>query len=109
MYVLPITLYEFQLQYFKEVLFYQLLKELGKMQRRVLLWITKAFQTLPTWEVEVIIGLISIQFHLDKINNHYHLHIVSLPKQHVINFFLDEYYSVKTALYCMAIEHSIHK
>jgi len=57
----------FQLWYFKEVSLYQPLKELKKMQR-VVLWITEAFCTLPTWGVEAIASLIiPIHFHLDKI------------------------------------------
>ena len=43
MYILLIALYRFQLQYFKEAPLYQPLKELVKMQRKVALWITKAF------------------------------------------------------------------
>jgi len=47
-YVFPITLYGFQLWYFKGAFLYQPLKKLKKMQRRVALWITGAFHTSLT-------------------------------------------------------------
>ena len=68
MYILSITLYGFQLWYFKKAPLYQPLKELRKMQRRVIFWIIRVFYTLPSWEVEMIAGFISIHFYLDKIS-----------------------------------------
>ena len=65
--ILLITLYEFQLQYFKRASLYQLLKKLKKIQRRVVLWITGTFYTSLTQGVETIAGLIPIHFHLKKI------------------------------------------
>ena len=40
---MSIILYGFQLWYFKEVLFFHSLKELNKIQYRVVFWITGAF------------------------------------------------------------------
>ena len=41
--VLPITLYGFQLWYFKGALLYQSIKKLKKIQRKAVLWIMGAF------------------------------------------------------------------
>ena len=109
MYILLIALYRFQLQYFKEAPLYQPLKELVKMQRKVALWITKAFWTSFTWKVEVTARFMPIYFYLDKINDCHHLCVVLLPKQHVINFLLDKYHSKKTVSYYIAIAHLIPK
>ena len=34
------------------------------MQRRVAIWITDTFQTLPSWDIEAIAGLIPIHLYL---------------------------------------------
>ena len=55
-YVLSITLYSFQLYYFKEAPLYQFLKELKKMQGRVALWITEAFCTSLLWWLKLLLA-----------------------------------------------------
>jgi len=43
------------------------LKALGKMQRRVAIWILGAFKTSPSYGIEAIAGLIPIKLHLQKL------------------------------------------
>jgi len=62
--VLPITLYDFPLWYFKNASLSYLLKELGKIQWRVAIWIMKAFYISPILEIEAIASFISIHSHL---------------------------------------------
>ena len=79
-YIISITLYRFQLWYFKNALVHQSLNKLNKIQRRAVLWIINTFQVAPSCEVEVIAELILIQFYLNKINRQHHFHVLSLSK-----------------------------
>ena len=92
--VLSITLYRFWLWYFKGALLYYLLKELKKMQRRAVLWIIEAFHTLPSWEV--------ISFHLNKLVGWHYFWVVSLPKQHALNYLVNSHHFKQTISYHMA-------
>jgi len=67
-YVLPIVLYEFQLQHYHKVPLSYPLKMLGKIQNRVAIWITETFKTFPSFGIEAIIGLIPIKLHLQKLS-----------------------------------------
>ena len=62
--VLPIALYEFQLWFYNYAPMAYHLKVLGKMQRRVVIWILETFKTSPWYGIEVIAGLIPIKLHL---------------------------------------------
>jgi len=73
--VLSIALCESQLWYFKGAPIYHPLKELRKIQRRMLLYITEVFHTSLSWGVEAIAGLIPIHFHLNKLIEQYYLWI----------------------------------
>ena len=87
-------------------------------QRRAALWITGAFHPLLTWGVEAIASLIPIHFHLNKLSSQHYLCAIYLPKQHMINTFLDEHHSKKakphhmvsiylTSKQCLKIKSSI--
>ena len=89
-----IAFYNFQLWYFKRVPLFHPLKEL-KMQYKVVLWITNAFQTSLLQRVKAITSLISIHLHLNKSSKRHHLKVVSLSKQYAINLLLDNQYSKK--------------
>ena len=108
-YIMPITLYGFQLWYYKEVLLFQPLKELKKIQQKAVLWITDIFYTLLSWELEVIAGLIPIHMHLDKISRRYYLQVASLPQQHALNSLMDKHYSKKTKFHHLSIAYLICK
>ena len=107
--IMPITLYGFQLWYYKEVLLFQPLKELKKIQQKAVLWITDIFYTLLSWELEVIAGLIPIHIHLDKISRRYYLQVASLPQQHTLNSLIDKHYSKKTKFHHLSIAYLICK
>ena len=79
-YIMFITLYDFQLWYYKKTSLYYSLKKLKKMQHRVALWITRAFHTSLSWRVEAIAGLIPIHLYLDKVSGRHYLRVVFLPK-----------------------------
>ena len=59
--------------------------------------------------IKTIARLISIYFYLDKINSCYYLYIMSLPKQHVINSFLNKHHSEKAVSYYIAITYLMSK
>ena len=84
-FVLPITLYGFQLWYYNKVLLLYSLKILWNMQRRATLWIVRAFCTLPTSGIEAIASLISIYLHIQKLNNRFHLRAHFLLSNYIIN------------------------
>jgi len=43
------------------------LKALGKMQRKVAIWILGAFKISPSYGIEAIAGLVPIKLHLQKL------------------------------------------
>lgn len=100
-YILPIALYSSQLWYFKGMSLLNSLRELKKMQKKVALWITGAFQTSPIWGVEALASLISIQSYINKIIGQLQLHVVLFPKQHAICSLLYNQHSKKTTPHCM--------
>ena len=62
-YVFPIMLYEFQLWFYNHAPMAYHLKALGKMQRKVTIWILEAFKTSPSYGIKAIAGLIPIKLH----------------------------------------------
>ena len=109
MYIMPITLYDFQLWYFKRVLLFHPLKKLKKIQWRAAIWITNAFQMSPSWGVEAIASLILIYLYFDKISSRHHLRVTSLSKQHTINSFLDNQHSKKMKSHCLSMDNLTDK
>ena len=91
--VLSITLYGFQLWFYKCAPLVYLLKVLGKMQRKVAIWILGAFKTSLTEGIEAITGLISIKYHLQKFGSRLQLHATSLPSNHIIQTLMDSPFS----------------
>ena len=104
--VLPITLYSFPLQYFKNAPLSYLLKELRKIQWRVAIQIMRAFYILPTLEIEAIASFISIHSHLQKISSRHQLRTVFLPSNYTINLFLKSRHSNKSLPYCLFRENN---
>jgi len=87
--VLPITLYGFQLWFFKGVSTVYNMTELKKMQRRAVLWITGTFCTSPLEGIEAVAGLIPIHLYLQKLNSQHQLRYATILPSHTINFLLD--------------------
>jgi len=81
------------LVFFKGVLIVKNITKLKKIQQRAALWITGAFQTSPSEDVEAIAGLIPITLHLCKLNDRHHLYYASISPSHAINLLLDSQHS----------------
>jgi len=79
------------------------------MQRRVALWILRAFCTSPILEIKAIAGLVSIHLHLQKLSRWYQLRTFTLPKNHTIKFLLERRHSEDTSHYCLLLENMTHK
>ena len=67
--IFPIVLYGFQLWFYYYTPLSYLLKALGKIQRRVAIWILEVFKTSPSEGMEAIMGLIPIKLHLQKLGS----------------------------------------
>jgi len=65
------------------------LKILGKMQRRAAIWILGAFKTSPSYGIEVIVGLIPIKLHLQKLGSRFQLRASKLPPNHLLHSLID--------------------
>ena len=87
--ILPIALYGFQLWFYKCALTAYYMKILEKMQRCTVIWILEAFKTSPLYDVEVIVELISIKLHLQKLSSRSQLHANKLPHNHLLRLLID--------------------
>ena len=87
--VLPITLYGFQLWFFKGAPTIYNMTELKKMQCRAALWITRAFCTSPLEGIKAVAGLIPIHLYLRKLNGQHQLRYATISPSHTINSLLD--------------------
>jgi len=65
------------------------MKALGKMQRRVAIWILGAFKTFLSYGIEAIAGLVSIKLHLQKLGGKSQLRAHKLPPNHLVCFLMD--------------------
>ena len=65
--ILPIVLYGFQLWFYNKAPMLYYLKVLNKMQRRVAIWILRAFKTSLSEGIEALAGLIPIKYYLQKL------------------------------------------
>ena len=88
-YVLPITLYRFQLWFYNNAPMSYHMKILDKMQRRVAIWILGVFKTFPTKGIEAIAGIILIKFHLQKLARS-QIWSFALPSNHIIRDLIDD-------------------
>ena len=88
-YVLPITLYGFQLWFYNWAPTAYHMKILNKMQRWAMIWILGAFKTSPSFGVEAIAGLIPIKLHLQKLGERSQLQAYKLPHNHFLCSLID--------------------
>ena len=72
----------------------------------MVLWITGAFQTLPSWRIEVLVGLIPIHPHLNKISRKYYLRVIFLPHQYALNPLLNKHHSKKASPIINVFSHT---
>ena len=82
--ILFIALYGFQMWFYNCTPLLYPLKILSKMQRRVAIWILRAFKTSPLEGIEAIVDLIPIKLHLQKLMDRLQLHTLSLPPNYLI-------------------------
>jgi len=87
--ILPIALYSFQLWFYHYAPLAYLLKALGKIQRRVAIWILRAFKTSLQEGIEAITGLIPIKLHLKKLRGRAQLRALALSTNHIIHLLMD--------------------
>jgi len=103
--VLPITFYVFSLWYYNTVPLAYSLKELRKIQRRVALWILRAFHTSLTLGNKAIADLVLIHLHLQKNHGCYQLRISTLSNNHAIKSLLKRKNSEHTNFYRLLLEN----
>ena len=96
-YVLPITLYGFQLWFYNHAPIMYHLKALGKMQRRAAIWILEAFKTSPLYNIEAIARLVSIKLHLQKLGGRSQLWVHKLLPNHLVCSLIGLQSSVSTS------------
>jgi len=65
------------------------MKMLGKMQRRAAIWILEAFKMSPSFSVEAIARLISINLYLQKLSGRSQLYAHSLPNNHILRSLME--------------------
>jgi len=88
--VLPITLYGYQLWFYKSTPLLYYMKILGKMQRRAAIWILGAFKTSSMEGIEAIAGIIPIKLHLQKLASRSQLCPLILPSSHLVRTLIDD-------------------
>jgi len=59
------------------------------MQRRVAIWILRAFKTSLSEEIKAIVDLIPIKLHLQKLRGRAQLQALSLSSNHIIHILMD--------------------
>jgi len=62
---------------------------LGKIQRRAAIWILGAFKTSPSFGIEAIVGLISINLHLQKLSERLQLQVHTLLSSHILQSLME--------------------
>ena len=87
--VLPITLYDHQLQFYNKALLVYPIRELNKTQYRAAIWILRVFCTSFLFGIKAIVGFISIKLHFQKLCNRSQLRVYSLLHNHILRSLLE--------------------
>ena len=95
--VLSIVLYGFQLWFYNHAPMMYHLKALGKIQRRVAIWILGAFKTSPSYSIKAITGLIPIKLHFQKLGGRLQLWAYKLLPNYLIRSLINPQNSVPTS------------
>ena len=101
--ILPIMLYGFQMWFYNKAPLYYLLKILRKMQRRVALWILRAFWTSPSFGIEAITGLIPIHIHLKKLSGRSQLRAHALLNNYILQSLLESRPNITSNPHCLSL------
>ena len=101
--ILPITLYGFQLWFYKCTPMAYHLKALGKMQRRAAIWILEAFKTSPLFSIEAIARLMPINLYLQKLGGMSQLCTCKLPPSYLIWLLIDSQLNSNSGLNAVAL------
>ena len=101
--ILPIVLYSFQLWYYNKVPLSYPLKMLGKMQRKVAIWILGVFKMSPPFSIESIVSLISVNLYLQKLSRRLQVHAHSLPTNHILCSLMEPKVKVLTKLHSLSL------
>ena len=59
------------------------------MQKRAAIWILDVFQTLPSFCIKAIVGLVPIHLHLQKLSGRAQLRVYALPHNHILCLLLE--------------------
>jgi len=59
------------------------------MQKRAAIWILDVFQTLPSFGIKAIVGLVPIHLHLQKLSGRAQLRVYALPHNHILCLLLE--------------------
>jgi len=97
-YILPITFYGFQLWFYNHTPMAYYLKVLGKMKRRVVIWILGAFKTSLSYGIEAIARLVPIKLHLQKLGGRSQLRAYKLPPNHLVCSLIDSQINISPSL-----------
>ena len=102
--ILLIALYSFQLQFYNCTSLSYPLKILNKIQRKATIWILGAFKTSPLEGIKVIVGLISIKLHLQKLVGRSQLYILALSPNHIICLLMDSPFNLPKCPYSVFLK-----
>ena len=100
---LLIALYGFQLWFYSKAPLSYPLNLLGKLQRRVAIWILGAFKTSFVYGIKAITDLISIRLHLQKLSDRSQLRGHTLPTNYIIRTLLDNSPNSPLPLYNLSL------
>ena len=103
--VLFIALYSHQLQFYNNTPLSYSIRELNKIQYRVVIWILGAFCISLSFGIEAIVGFIPVKFHFQKLCGRSQLRAHSFPTNHIIRLLLDSSPSYITPSHPLLLVH----
>jgi len=80
------------------------LKVLGKMQRRMVIWILEAFKTSPLYGIEAIAELIPIKLYLQKLKSRSQLRAYKLSPNHLVRSLIDSQINMPPSLKSVTLD-----
>ena len=85
------------------------LKALGKMQRRVVIWILEAFKMFSSFGIKAIVELMPINLHLQKLGERSQLCTYKLPLNHLIQSLINSWLNSNSGLNVVALDSLTNK
>jgi len=80
------------------------LKVLGKMQRRMAIWILEALKTSPLYGIEAIAELIPIKLYLQKLESRSQLQAYKLPPNYLVRSLIDSQINMPPSLKSVTLD-----